>query len=263
MESTLAFGGKTFLTRSSRLLMACAGAVLSLSVQASDKKTVSNNPIVLELYSSQGCSSCPPADKLLGEIARQPNVIAWTLPVDYWDYNGWKDTFGKPAHTNRQKAYAKVRGDGQVYTPQIIVNGVAHVVGSDIGAIRAAGERFFNKKGALSVPVKVNDKNGALEVEVGAAPEGTPKQAFLMIVRVTRQVSVSIGRGENSGRTLEYTNVGRAAARVGEWNGQPQTFTIASGVAANPEADGWIILLQAGDGKAPGPILGAAKSPNI
>ncbi len=248
--------------RPARVLAAMlAVAISGPAVQAQDKSQ--DRSIVLELFSSQGCSSCPPADKLLGEIARQPHVIAWTLPVDYWDYIGWKDTFGKPAHTDRQKAYAKVRGDGQVYTPQIIVNGVAHVVGSDIGAIRAAGERYYGKQGALSVPLKVTEKNGALEVEVGAAPDGTPKQANLMIVRVTRNATVTVGRGENSGRTLEYTNVGRSAARVGEWKGEAQRFTIAPEVAANPEANGWIVLLQAGDAKAPGPILGAVKAPNI
>lgn len=245
-----------------RLLL--AGVCMAMSTFAAQaQQKVQDKLVVLELFTSQGCSSCPPADKLLGEIARQPNVIAWTLPVDYWDYIGWKDTFGKPAHTDKQKAYSKVRGDGQVYTPQIIVNGVAHVVGSDIGAIRAAGERYFGKQGALSVLLKVTETNGTLEVEAGAAPDGTPKKANLIIVRVTRSATVAIGRGENSGRTLEYTNVGRAAARVGEWKGEAQRFTIAPDVAANPDANGWIVFLQAGDAKAPGAILGAAKSPGI
>lgn len=229
---------------------------------ANDKPT-NDKPMVLELYSSQGCSSCPPADKLLGKIARQAHVIAWTLPVDYWDYIGWKDTFGKPAHTYRQKAYARVRGDGQVYTPQIVVNGLTHVVGSDVGAIRAAGEGFFGKQGAMSVSVRATEKNGVLEIEVGAAPAGTQRQANIVLVRVLRSVSVAIGRGENAGRTVEYTNVGLAAARAGEWTGEAQRLTIPRELAAHPDADGWIVLLQAGDAKSPGPILGAAKSPNI
>src|SRR6476620_6154807 len=86
---------------------------------------------VIELFTSQGCSSCPPADKLAGELARDPSLIVLSLPVDYWDYLGWKDTLALPGHTNRQRAYSKARGDREVYTPQVVVNGVKHVLGSD------------------------------------------------------------------------------------------------------------------------------------
>src|SRR5215468_7884684 len=85
---------------------------------------------VIELFTSQGCSSCPPADKLLGELARDPSIVALSLPIDYWDYIGWKDTLAKPRHTARQRSYAKSRGDGEVYTPQVVINGVARAVGS-------------------------------------------------------------------------------------------------------------------------------------
>ena len=90
---------------------------------------------LLELFTSQGCSSCPAADKLLGELAADPSVVALSVPIDYWDYLGWKDTLASPGHSARQRAYAKVRGDREVYTPQIVVNGATHVLGSDPGAV--------------------------------------------------------------------------------------------------------------------------------
>ena len=93
---------------------------------------------LLELFTSQGCSSCPPADKLLGEFAKDPSLIALSLPIDIWDYLGWKDTLSLPGHTARQRAYAEIRGDRQVYTPQLVVNGSMHVVGSDRAAVEHA-----------------------------------------------------------------------------------------------------------------------------
>ena len=248
------------LARMSLLRSAVAALVLAgsgLAGHAADK------PIVIEMYTSQGCSSCPPADKLMAEIANKPNVIAWSLPVDYWDYIGWKDTFGKSAHTNRQKAYAKVRGDGQVYTPQAVINGVKHAIGSDLAAIRAKGDASFGNAGTMSVSMKAIEKAGVIEVEVGAAPADAPKTANLVLIRVIRNTSVAIGRGENSGRTINYVNIGRMAARAGEWNGTAQTFKIAADVAASPDADGWILILQAGDNQMPGAILAAAKAPGM
>src|SRR6516164_6021543 len=112
---------------------ALAVAVASVSLSASAQTRA-----VLELFTSQGCSSCPPADKLLGELAADPSLVAVSLPVDYWDYLGWKDTLAQRGHWKREQAYGRARGDGQVYTPQAVVNGVLHVVGSDKDAIEHA-----------------------------------------------------------------------------------------------------------------------------
>ena len=240
-------------------VMACSIVLMGAGAAArADEK-----PFVIELYTSQGCSSCPPADKLLGEIARKPNVIALALPVDYWDYIGWKDTFAKPSHTARQKAYSKLRGDGQVYTPQAVINGVSHVVGSDAAAIRVAAESSFGKLGAMNVPMKVISRDNGVVVEIGGAQGAGPKQANLVLIRVTRTSAVAIGRGENSGRTINYTNIGRTAARIGEWNGYSKSFVISADTLSSLESDGWILLLQAGDMKEPGPILAAAKAPGL
>ena len=108
---------------------------------------------LLELFTSQGCSSCPAADKLLGDLAVDPSLIALSVPIDYWDYLGWKDTLASPAHSARQRAYARVRGDRQVYTPQIVVNGGMHVLGSDRAAIERAIAQTDQKPGVMSLPV--------------------------------------------------------------------------------------------------------------
>lgn len=220
-------------------------------------------PVVIEMFTSQGCSSCPPADKLLMGVARRPNVIALSLPVDYWDYIGWKDTFGKPEHTLRQKGYAKMRGDGQVYTPQAVVDGMKHVVGSDMKAIEAAASGAFGKAGAMSAPMKTRESGGNLIVEIGASQDGAPRVASLMIFRVSSSREVQIGRGENSGRRLHYVNVVRSFETAGEWNGKPARFEISRDRLLGPENDGWVLLLQAGSAKRPGAILAAAKSAGI
>src|ERR1041385_8896773 len=109
---------------------------------------------VIELFTSQGCSSCPPADKLIGEYARDPSVIALSLAVDYWDYLGWKDTLAMSGHSNRQRAYAKSRGDRQVYTPQAVIDGAIHALGSDKAAIERAIRLEHERSSPLAVPVK-------------------------------------------------------------------------------------------------------------
>src|SRR5436190_23621454 len=108
---------------------------------------------VVELFTSQGCSSCPPADQIIGELAKDPSVIALSLPIDYWDYLGWKDTLADSRFTARQKAYSNMRGDREVYTPQVVVNGSLHVVGSDRAAIDDAIDVTQKADGVMSVPV--------------------------------------------------------------------------------------------------------------
>ena len=219
--------------------------------------------MVLELFTSQGCSSCPPADKLLSQLARQPHVFALSLPVDYWDYIGWKDTLALPGHTKRQRHYAAARGDTNVYTPQIVINGIAHVIGSDAAAIKAMADECYGKFGALSIAIKVSETDSTLRVEVPAAVSGGPDRASVLVARVASHRSVPVGRGENSGRTLQYANVSRGVTRMGDWTGAAQSFEIPADVFKGPDSDGWMVFLQlVGVGK-PGPILAAAKSPGL
>ena len=231
----------------SRLALAACGLFIGLSAARAEPRSV------IELFTSQGCSSCPPADRLLGELAQNPDVLALSFPVDYWDYIGWKDTLAQPAFTARQKAYAGARGDGQVYTPQAVVNGVAHAVGSDRAEVQSA-IAAATARGDLSVPVRLAKAGAGLRVEVGA---GAGKAADVWLLRVTHEKSVAIGRGENSGRSVTYTNVVRSMTRIGDWTGEAKSFDAAD--AKGGDGDGYVALLQARSGGKPGAILGAGK----
>src|SRR5437764_1019159 len=129
---------------------------------------------VVELFTSQGCSSCPPADKLLAELARDPSLVAISVPIDYWDYLGWKDTLADPRNTARQKAYARVRGDGQVYTPQAVVNGALHALGSDKGDIEHAIELSRKNGVMLSAPLTLMVANGRIDVSLAEGADNHP-----------------------------------------------------------------------------------------
>jgi hypothetical protein len=214
---------------------------------------------VIELFTSQGCSSCPPADALLSKLSSEPGVLTLSFPVDYWDYIGWKDTFGSSAHTARQKSYAAARGDNHVYTPQVVVNGLMHAVGSDPVEIATARQLTAGEKGALKVPMTVTDDGSALGVEVGGAVEGSAKWGALWLLHVARSRTVSIGRGENSGRTITYTNVVRGMKKIGDWGGGAKRYEIPKSDLSAPDTDGYVLLLQASSGGKLGAILAAAK----
>ncbi|TGD95433.1 DUF1223 domain-containing protein [Methylobacterium nonmethylotrophicum] len=215
---------------------------------------------VVELFTSQGCSACPPADRLVSELARDPGVIALTLPVTYWDYLGWKDTLASTSFTARQRAYAGMRGDRQVFTPQAVVNGAATVVGSD----RAALERSIRDPGtAASLPVAIRSEAAAdrIIIDVGPASEAG-RTAELWLLPVVRTREVAIGRGENRGRTVTYRNVVRGMHHVGSWRGAPARFEVPRTLLATADADSYVLVLQA-ENNGPGRILGAAKGPGL
>src|SRR5690242_11607771 len=156
---------------------------------------------VIELFTSQGCSSCPPADKLIAEYSRDPSIIALSLAVDYWDYLGWKDTLALHGHSNRQRAYAKARGDREVYTPQVVVDGAVHALGSDKAAIEKAMRQIREQSSPLLLPVTIERAGDKLTVHV-AASKDEKGQAEVWLCPITKSIPVAIGRGENSGQTL-------------------------------------------------------------
>ena len=210
---------------------------------------------VIELFTSQGCSSCPPADELLGKLARDPEVIALSLPVDYWDRLGWKDTLARHAFTERQQAYAEVRGDGQVYTPQAVVNGRAHAVGSGREEIEEAAAATSS---GLNVPVAIAREGGDIAISVGPA-QGQPRaQAQVVLLPYVATREVAIGRGENAHRKVTYTNVVGDIRVVARWTGA----ALKQSVPANALQgyDGVAVLLQQGSTEKPGAILGAARA---
>ena len=212
---------------------------------------------VLELFTSQGCSSCPPADRLLTALAHDPSRIALTFPIDYWDFIGWKDTFAEPAFTARQKAYAAARDDSHVYTPQAIIDGLVDAVGSDRAAIEQAVATLKGHNRALAVPMQMREADGVLHIDIGAG-EGGP--AGVYVLRVIRSRTVAIGHGENSGRTVTYTNVVRAMRKIGEWDGTTQKFSLPE---LRSDDEGYVVLLQQGSLERPGAILAAAKSAGL
>jgi hypothetical protein len=214
---------------------------------------------VVELFTSQGCSSCPPADAVLVEMSHRPDVVALTFPVDYWDYLGWKDTLAHPLFTSRQRGYAHGRGDRQVYTPQAIVNGMKACVGSDRAAIEKAITSPKVQSASLSADVRTSVQDDMAVIEIEGPPD---RQAEVWVLPVLRMQSVSIGKGENRGRTITYANVVRGLIRVGDWNGGAARFETPLKTARG-DGDGFVVLLQSVNGKKPGPILGAAKSPGL
>ena len=208
---------------------------------------------VVELFTSQGCNSCPPADRLAAQMAREPGTVVISLPVDYWDYLGWKDSFASPAFTARQRAYAKARGDMQIYTPQAVVDGVSHAVGSEREAIEAAATAGAAPEVAITDTLSGDD----LHIDVAAGPD-TGKRAQVWLVPVLSAASVSIGRGENAGATVTYTNVARELKKLGDWDGAPCKFQVSAAELRRLGADSAAVLLQTENAGLPGRILGAS-----
>jgi hypothetical protein len=215
---------------------------------------------LLELFTSQGCSSCPAADKLLGELTADPSLIALSLPIDYWDYLGWKDTLANPAHSARQRAYARVRGDRQVYTPQIVVNGAMHVLGSDKAAIERTIVQTDQKSGVMSVPVSMAVGGNSLSVKIDTT-ENEHHAGEVWLCPLAKAVAVAVGRGENRGRTITYHNVVRRWLKLGDWTGVASSWSVPMSELKADGIDAAAVMVQEGTRDKPGIILGAAYTP--
>lgn len=205
---------------------------------------------VVELFSSQGCKSCPPADGLLAELRAMPGVLALTFHVDYWDYLGWKDTLASPEFSQRQYDYAKARGDMDVFTPQMIVNGSKQMVGSQRSEVYAVLDQSRNR--SWQVPVSIGDSGKELVVEAAA---GISDEATLWVMPILDQVSVKIEKGEMAGREVVYVNVVRKLVPAAMWTGAATRVALPKDGLLTPDATGCVALLQKGK---LGPILGCA-----
>jgi len=204
-------------------------------------------PVVLELFTSEGCSSCPPADAYVGKLSARSDVLALSFHVDYWDDLGWRDRFALPQSAARQSTYARNLGRSSVYTPQLVVDGREDNVGSAATAIaRALSEKRDG------TPVRVSLRDAEVLVELGAYPNASSSEVVL-IAYLRHAVSV-IGRGENAGRTLEEFNIVRAIRTLGSWKGQAQSFNVSVS-SLPPDATDVAVLVQP-FGQAP--IIGAA-----
>ncbi len=218
---------------------------------ASDLAAI-DHPVVVELFTSQGCSTCPPADSLLFELAQEARVIALSLHVDYWDYIGWKDRFASPEMTRRQRGYADRLRKRFVYTPQMVIDGRQDIVGTRrkevLDAIAEAG------RAPKSLSLGYEPENGGkVLIPGGHAPEGG---ATIWLAVYDDQHETEITNGENSGRQLRYANVVRRLTAIGTWTGLPMEVPLDLDRAAAEGRDGCAIIVQQG---RTGPILGAIK----
>ena len=204
---------------------------------------------VVELYTSQGCSSCPPADAYLTQLASEPGIIALALHVDYWDYIGWKDKFGDEDYSERQRAYARVAGSKTIYTPQMVVAGMDHAVGSDPDKVSGLIRRHLAAD--PMVILQLMRSGGSVKISASAVVE-IDAPLMVQLVRVKPTESVAIERGENAGHTIEYTNIVMSWRVVGHWNGRaPLDMTVPA-----PGPDKIVVILQA---EGPGMIFAAAQ----
>jgi hypothetical protein len=224
--------------------VACAAVLLSLSLlSVASPAQAETRPTVVELFTSQGCSSCPPADALLGELARRADVIALGFHISYWDSLGWKDPFSRPQSTERQRAYARLFG-GQIYTPQLIVDGNREMVGSQREEVIAA---LLEAAHDPIAPVAFAADRHSVTIGPAAIAGSTGQ---IVLVRFVQKRTTHVGAGENARRTLEDTNGVDAVATLGAWQGAEAEFAVEPPAAG----DGIAVLVQAADGK----MLGAA-----
>ena len=217
------------------------GIALALSIGVPARAA---QPVVVELFTSQGCSSCPPANATLAAVSTRPDVLALSFGVTYWDYLGWKDTFAQPQFTERQIAYESRLGHGGPFTPQIVVNGTADTVGNRQGDV----EHLIASSRLEGPAIAIRDN----VVSVGAGP--AQGAADVWLVRYDpRSVNVAVARGENEGVTLPHKNVVHALMRIGTWSGLAARYPIAPAASGLSTA----ILIQKPHG---GVIIAAYKS---
>ncbi|MEW9836116.1 DUF1223 domain-containing protein [Mesorhizobium marinum] len=211
---------------------------------------------VVELFTSQGCNSCPPADAVLARLAARGDVVALGYHVDYWDYLGWKDTLAQPENTERQKLYGKAFGKREVYTPQAVINGRTHVKGGKRGAVEAALVELERTGKGLSVDITVTRVGDSVLIDAAGSPGGIGN-AHLVLVQFDPVKPIVIERGENKGRTISYANPVTSIQTAGMWHGKAARFELPR--SEINKKGGCAILLQAmGEDGLPGPILGAA-----
>ena len=229
--------------------LAVWGSVTTVALPTAAAAQSVDRPVVVELYTSQGCSSCPPADAFLGELAKRDDVIPLALHVDYWDYIGWKDKFASPQHTERQKAYASAAGRRSIYTPQMIVQGQEHVVGNHPKNVNA----LIKRHGAAEVTVDLQLSITGNQLQVTASKVARAKTPVLVqLVRYMPRKLVQIRSGENAGRTITYANIVTDWQLLDEWN-MRRPLDLSTKVSGE---DPLVVIVQE---RGPGRILAAAR----
>lgn len=231
-------------------MMAKKAMAASQSAGTASGRLANNQPVVLELFTSQGCSSCPPADKLAAKIADEGNHLVISRPVTYWDRLGWKDTLAREANTTLQRAYARKGHEGAgVYTPQIVVDGQDGTVGSRESQVRQLARQARGNDTA-AIAIRPQD-SGAVAVGIDGASDGP---AELLLVALDSHESVAIGRGENGGRSVSYTNVLRSEVSLTDWQEGRTSVVVPASRLRVANADRYALILREKNG---GPILAA------
>lgn len=225
------------------------GAALAGLMMMGSVATAQNAPVVVELFTSQGCSSCPPADAFLhDELAGRDDVIALALHVDYWDYIGWKDAFADPSYTKRQKGYARAAGHRSVYTPQMIVGGRDHVVGNHPKKVKALIARHKEAQRDFGLALKYHSDR----LTISAPATDLAAEVVVHLVRYVPQKSVDITRGENAGKRLSYANIVEDWRKLGMWDGKTPLSIMVDVPGPSPV----VVLLQ---DMNHGPIVSSAR----
>jgi hypothetical protein len=235
------------------MLAAAATAAAAADAAAAQAATAADaaaaRPAVVELYTSQGCDSCPPADAMLGDLARRDDVLALAFHVDYWDKYGWRDRFELPVAKLRQFAYVRHFANDWVYTPQMIVDGVDDVIGTNADAV---GRLLAAPR--TGVPVRISTRDGELQVSVDAVA-GSPA-AEVTLLSYLPEARTEIGRGENAGRALREFNIVRSCTTLGSWHGAAANWRVPLAQLPADARRVAVLLQQPG----PGPIIGAAQA---
>lgn len=238
------------------IIAAALVSVIGVFGSIAEAATIKKPKAVLELFTSQGCSSCPPADKLLGKFAAGDDVLAISWHVDYWDYLGWKDSFASPENTQRQYRYAQTLNETQVYTPQAIINGRAHVVGSRERLIRETIAGLSAENKGLTVPIDVSIDESRINLQIAENPAA--KDATVYILSMRRDTTVEIARGENSGKSYTYYNVMQAMRPVGMITAEGLSMEYPLAELKREGYDCHAIIVQRSDNEGnPSAILGA------
>ena len=230
--------------------MGGAAALVGTALPAVGRENT--GPWAIELFTSQGCSSCPPADLQLGKLARRNDIVALSYHVDYWDYIGWKDRFATRETTERQRAYARALKQRYVYTPEMVVDGIGHDPGVSLDPITSLLAEAQHRSPKRATPELVRSADGVLTVRLAAFKLEAPAEVVLAVY--DRRHSTAVGDGENGGRTLENFNVVRHFETLARWDGAAATWT-APADRFRPE-QGMAVLVQRADH---GPMLGCNK----
>jgi hypothetical protein len=242
-----------------RILLRLTVGALALSASTGVGRTdpAAQRPVgVVELFTSQGCNSCPPADELFAELAADPGIVALAYHVDYWDYLGWKDTLSSKENTERQYEYMRAFNSRSVYTPQAVINGRTHVSGASRSAVDGALSGMAKTGEGMLVSVEVGRTDDGVVIDAGEGDLAA--NAHVVLVFFEPPHTVRIDKGENDGRDLTYWNAVTSVQTAGMWHGRAQRYELPMSEIAKKKGGCAVLLQSVGPEGLPGPILGAA-----